>query len=106
MLNTIALLLLVYPYLTIFIKSVEKCCFYKRVSASKLVPGDWVEENIYEKNKLVYKKKLLGIEEGDIKRLIKAKVKNVLVKEGIPFIPPFFIGVLITIISGKIMFIL
>ncbi len=102
MMSILAMLLLAYPYLTIFIKAVEKSCLVKDLSVKKLTPGDWVEQDVYKNNKLIYKKKLLGIEADDIKRLIKASISKVIVKEGIPFIPPFFIGTLISVITGRI----
>jgi len=106
MIAILAVLLLIYPYLTILIKAVEKTCLMKHLPVTKLTPGDWVEQDIYKKNKLIYKKKPLGIEKEDIAKLIKAKVGRVLVKEGIPFIPPFFLGALISVITGKIIFII
>lgn len=102
LLGILALMGLLYPYLSLFIKAVEKSCLYKRIPVTKLTPGDWVEENVYKNNKLIYKRKPLGIEQEDIQKVIKAKVKDVLVKEGIPFIPPFFIGTLISVITGEI----
>jgi Flp pilus assembly protein protease CpaA len=102
MLNSMALLIILYPYLTLCIKAVEKGCLYKHIKAEDLTPGDWVEQDVIKDKKIIYKKRPLGIEEGDILRLKKAKINKVLVKEGIPFIPPFFLGVVITIITGKI----
>ena len=105
MASTGALFILIYPYLSIFIKSIEKSCLLKKIPVTSLTPGDWVEQDVVKNKKIVYKRKLLGIEKKDIEKLIKAKANAVLVKEGIPFIPPFFLGALITVISGKIIFI-
>jgi Flp pilus assembly protein protease CpaA len=101
-----SLLMLLYPYVFILIKGVEKSSLFKHISVNKLTPGDWVEQDVYKNGKIIYKKKPLGIEKEDILILTKAKIKEVLVKEGIPFIPPFFIGVLISVITGKIIGIL
>lgn len=106
MIGGLAFLLLIYPYLTILIKGVEKVALMKHLPVSKLTPGDWVEQDVYKNGKILYKKKPLGIEQEDIAKLIKAKIGKVLVKEGIPFIPPFFLGALVTVIMGKIVFLI
>ena len=103
MMGTLAVLLLMYPYLTILIKAVEKSCLMKFISVNKLTPGDWVEQDVYKNKKMIYKRKPLGIEHEDIVKLMKAKIGKVLVKEGIPFIPPFFIGTLVSVLTGKIL---
>ena len=53
--------------------------------------------------RVIYKVKNTGIEKEDIQKLIKAKIKEVLVKEGIPFIPPFFIGTILTVLQWNIL---
>ena len=103
--SLIAFLLVIYPYLTVLIKAVEKSALYKMLPAKDLTPGDWVEQDVYKNGKIIYKQNPLGIEQGDINKLIKAKVAKVLVKEGIPFIPPFFIAALITVLVGKLLFV-
>jgi hypothetical protein len=96
------LLILLYPYVFILIKGVEKACLFKHIPVNKLTPGDWVEQDVYKNGKIIYRKKQLGIEKEDIIKLTKARIKEVLVKEGIPFIPPFFLGTLLSVIVGKI----
>jgi len=48
----------------------------------------------------------LGIEKKQIRKLIelykKRKVKNILIKEGIPFVPSFFAAYVITLIYGNL----
>ncbi len=102
----VALLLLIYPYLWTFIKAVENACLLKQLSPSKLTEGDWVEGNVVVKNKVIYKPKNIGIESADIKKLIKAKVKSVLVKDGIPFTPTFLLGILLSLWNGGIILLL
>ncbi|HLC72957.1 MAG TPA: A24 family peptidase [Candidatus Nanoarchaeia archaeon] len=96
---TFSLLVLLYPYLWIYVKSVEKTCLYKYVTPKELTEGDWVEEDILVNKRVVYKVKNTGIEKEDIQKLIRAKVKRVLVKEGIPFIPPFLIGTVLALLQ-------
>lgn len=44
----------------------------------------------------------LGLTKHDIEKLKKYKIKMVLIKEGIPFVPSFLLGFLITIIYGNL----
>ncbi len=104
-LNILALFFLTIPYIFSIIKSVENSCMYRKVKTSKLEEGDWVEENIYKKKKLIYKKNPYGITKQEINKLKKEKIKLVLIKEGIPFVPSFLLGTLITLIVGEIVFI-
>ena len=64
----------------------------------ELVEGDWVAKNYYDKNrKLICSKRDPGLTYKQIQRLKKNNIKKVLVKEGIPFVPAFFFGFLLTI---------
>ena len=92
----IGLVILLFPILFIFAKSIEECCMVKRVSPDKVTEGDWLYEDI-----LVGGKKIKSDWEGVSKKeleLIRKKIKKkILVKYGIPFTPSFlfaFIGIL------------
>ena len=76
---------------------------YKYVIPKKLTEGDWVVKDIKIKGKLIYSSKSLGIEKNQIAQLIKSKIKKVLIKEGLPFVPSFLIGTLITLLFGNIL---
>ncbi|MFH1408726.1 MAG: A24 family peptidase [Nanoarchaeota archaeon] len=91
-------------YAWLFIKSVEKACMHKWISPSKLVEGDWIAEEISIGGKLITGPKDLGIKKDQIALLRKKKVKKVLVKEGIPFVPPFFIAFILTYWLGNLLF--
>ncbi len=99
---SLALIIIIYPYLYLAIKIVEQISFYKIVPVKRLTEGDWVSRDVYKNNKLIYSKKNYGIEKKDIQKLIKAKIKSVQIKEGIPFIPAFLIGTLIALFFGNI----
>ncbi|MBI1972484.1 prepilin peptidase [Candidatus Woesearchaeota archaeon] len=99
---TFALIILLYPYLWIYVKAVEKACLYKYLKPQQLTEGDWVEENIVVNKRIIYRAKNTGIEKEDIQKLIKARVNRVLIKEGIPFVPAFFFGLLATLLQIKI----
>lgn len=97
----LSFLLLIYPYLFIAIKSLENIHFYMYKETERLVEGDWIAKDIKFKNEIVFQKKELGIEKKDINSLIKLGVKKVLVKEGIPFVPPFLVGTILALIFGN-----
>jgi len=88
-------------YLWIFSKAVEKACMYKFVTPNKLVEGDWIAKNVYVGKKLVCGPKDLGIEKEQIEQLKKYKIKKILIKEGIPFIPSFLIGAVVSLVWGN-----
>ncbi len=102
----IALFLLLYSYLIIFIKAVENACMYRWLPVSKLTPGDWVAQPIYVNNKLICGPKDLGLEENQIKTLKKAKIKKVFIKEGIPFVPSFLLAAIATYVIGNPLFLI
>jgi len=86
----------------IFSKAIEDSFMYKFVSPSKLTEGDWIANNIKIKGKLICGPKDLGISAKQIKKLIQLKVKEVKIKEGIPFIPPFLISFVLTLFVGNL----
>ena len=94
---------MLYPYLWVYVKAVEKACLYKYVKPRQLTEGDWVEEDILISNRVIYKAKNTGIEKEDIQKLVKARVKKVLIKEGIPFLPPFFLGTAAAVLQLNIL---
>lgn len=100
---TIGLMVLIYPYLWVYIKAVEKAAMYKHLKPQQLTEGDWVEKDVLVNKRVIYKVKNTGIEKEDIQKLIKAKVREVIVKEGIPFLPAYFLGVIITLLQWNIL---
>ena len=74
----------------------------KRIPASELTEGDWITENVYYKGKLIYNKNNPGISNNEIKLFNKYKIKNVLIKEGLPFIPGFLLSLIFTLIFGSL----
>lgn len=103
------LVLLTY-YIWLFTKTVENACMYKRIPPEKLTEGDWMADDIIVKGKRICGPKDLGIEKKQIKQLIALKkkklIKTVLIKEGIPFIPSFLLGFVITFLWGNVIFLL
>lgn len=102
---SIAFLALTSFYLWIFVKAVEKSSMYRLVEPSKLTEGDWIVKDVIVDKEHICGPKDLGIEKSQIRRLIKlyrqGKVKKILIKEGIPFVPSFLISFIITFILGN-----
>jgi len=90
----------------VFVKAVENSSMYKLVEPAKLTEGDWIAKEVKFDGKYITGPKDLGIEKKQILFLRKlynqGKVKKILVKEGIPFVPSFLIGFLITVFFGNL----
>lgn len=97
LLPIVAVLFFIF-YIWLFVKIVEESCMIKKISVDKLTEGDWINENIYIKNKLIVGPKDLGISKEQIRMLKKNNIKYVLVKEGIPFIPVFLLSFVLTLL--------
>jgi|SRR3989338_1852160 len=97
-----SLFLIFYIYFWIFVKAVENVCMYKVVNIEELTDGDWVVDDIYANKKLIYSKDKLGVEKKDILKFMKEGVKKVKIKYGVPFVPSFLIGTILTLIFGNI----
>ena len=97
-------------YVFIFIKSVEKSCMLKYVNPKVLTEGDWIAKDIKVKGKYIAGPKDLGVEKKQIRELIKLykqrKIKKVLMKIGIPFVPSFFIAFVVTLVYGNLIFLI
>ena len=97
-------------YLWIFVKVVEKACMHKYVKPAELTEGDWIAKDVKVDGKYITGPKDLGIEKKQIRKLTllfkKNKIKKILIKEGIPFVPSFFIAFILTIYFGNLLFLL
>jgi len=100
---TITLIVLLF-YLTIFMKAVEKSCMLKLVNPEKLTEGDWIAKDVKVDGKYICGPKDLGITKKQIATLLALKknnkIKKILIKEGIPFVPSFLIAYLVTLFLG------
>lgn len=101
MLVFLALFMPVMNYMIIFVKSVEYSCMYKKVKVSELTEGDWIAKDVFVKGRRICGPKDLGIEKKQITQLIKLKVKSIVIKSGIPFVPSFLIAFLLTLWLGN-----
>ena len=78
----------------------------KYVKPQQLTEGDWIAKDININGKYLTGPKDLGIEKRKIRKLIelykRGKVKKILIKEGIPFVPSFFVAYVITLLYGNL----
>lgn len=93
-------------FLLVFTKTVEKCGMYKFVKPSALTEGDWIAKDVVVDGKRITGPKDLGVRKEQIeilKKLYKQnKVKLIQIKEGIPFVPSFWFGFVMTLFYGNV----
>tara|TARA_Y100000310_G_C20317683_1_gene639234 strand:- start:68 stop:718 length:651 start_codon:yes stop_codon:yes gene_type:complete len=99
-----ALALIIFLYLWIYIKSIEKSAMHKKVSTSNLIEGDWLTKDIYKNKKLILKIPRYGITRSQISLLKRQNVKSIEIKEGIVFTPAFIFAIIISLIFGNLFF--
>ncbi len=104
LLVSVALIIYLTFHLLIFSKSVEKTCMYVHMKVSELTEGEWIAKPVIINGKKICSPEDLGISNRQIKLLKKLKIKNVLIKRGIPFVPAFLIAGLITWLFGNVVF--
>ncbi len=97
----IAVLVPVLFVATIGVKAVELSCMYKAVKPQQLTEGDWIAKPVTYRGKYVCGPKNLGITKETIQELKRLKIKQVIVKEGIPFTPSFLIAFLLALWVGN-----
>ena len=89
-LGTLGVILLVYPLLYVFSKTIEENLMTVSKSPNELQEGDWIAEDIKIGNKTL-KYSWDGLTEKDIK-FLKKKKRKIKIKYGIPFAPAFLIA--------------
>lgn len=97
---TFSLLIIFLLYLLIAIKTIDEICMYKIAPTAKLTEGDWIPKPIYHRGKVIIKCKAEGLTKKDILLLKSYKIKEILIREGIPFVPSLLISFIVTIIFG------
>jgi len=94
----------VFFYLLIFVKVLEKSVMTRRIDIKKLTEGDWIAEEVVVGKKKICGPKDLGVTLEQLKLLQKLrrqnKIKTVLMKSGIPFVPSFFFAYLAYLAYG------
>jgi len=77
---------------------------FREINTSDLTEGDWIAKSIAVKGRYICGPKDLGVSEKQIQLLKKLKVRKVIIKRGIPFVPVFLVAGLITLIFGNVVF--
>lgn len=80
-------------YLFIFGQVVSKISSTKKIKINQLTEGDWIKDDLESKGIKISK---TGITEEEIKLLKNKGIKEVTIIEGIPFIPSFLFGLILT----------
>lgn len=88
-------LLLVFPFLFVFAKGLEKVSMIREVSGKNLREGDWLVDDVRVKNKVI-RADWEGLSLENIK-LLKNK-RKIKIKEGLPFVPAFLIAFILYIL--------
>ncbi|MEM2916690.1 MAG: A24 family peptidase [Candidatus Woesearchaeota archaeon] len=88
-------------YVGLMVKAVENCCMYKFLPVGKLTEGDWIAKVVKVKGSYVCGPKDLGITKEKIEQLKRLRVKEVLVKEGIPFVPSLLVAFVLFLVFGS-----
>ncbi len=90
-----AVLVFLVPYLFLAAKSVDESCMVKKISPNKLTEGDWLYRDVKIGSKKI-NATWNGLNKKDIE-LLRKKNKDVYIREGIPYVPVFFISFIILI---------
>lgn len=103
----LAFIMFTFFYLFVGIKIVEKVCMIKSITPEKLTEGDWIAEDIVVDKKIIAGPKDLGISKEQMEEVTKlwkkGKIKKILAKYGIPFVPSFFIAFIISVVVFYLM---
>ncbi len=87
-------LIAIFPFLFIFIKSVENTSMIKLVKPSELTEGDWLVNGVRIGRKVI-NPRFSGLDSNEI-LLLRKRNKKVMIKQGIPFVPVFLMALLIS----------
>ncbi|MBT3582527.1 prepilin peptidase [Candidatus Woesearchaeota archaeon] len=95
-------------YLLLSLKAIEESCMYRLIKPKNLTEGDWISEDVKIKDKVVYKPERTGISLSEIIKLQELekqnKLNNVVVKEGLPYVPAFLVALIATLLNIDILF--
>ena len=83
------------PYFYVYAKAVDEACMIKKIKSSQLTEGDWLYRDIKIGGKLI-KATWAGVNKKEI-NLIKKKYREIIIRQGIPFVPVFLISFLVLI---------
>jgi len=87
-------LIFILPWIYIYAKSVDEGCMIFQTPIEELTEGDWLYKDV-ELSKEKIKANWEGLSKEEIELIKKSKIKTVLVRRGIPFVPAIFIAFII-----------
>ena len=87
----IGLIVLLFPILFVFSKSIEESSMVKRINPDKVTEGDWLYEDVLVGGKKI-KSNWEGVSAKELEIIQKKCKKKILIKYGIPFTPSFLFG--------------
>jgi len=96
----LSIIFLITPLLWSLTKIVEEHILKEWMTIKEVTEGEWLAEPVKIKNKIILQPPRLGLDDKDIALLKRHKIKKVYIKKGIPFIPSFFFGFIITYFFG------
>lgn len=109
-LAALAAALVLVSFAIVFVKAVEQACMHRWVTPGVLTEGDWIARDVVVHGKVVAGPKDLGVSLEQIARLkrlyAQGKVRRVLLKTGMPFVPVFLLAYLALIAAGNLAFLL
>jgi len=97
----LALALFIFFYIWAFVSVVEKTCMIKQVKVKDLTEGDWVISNVVKNKKIILKPSRIGVTLKQIALLKKHRIRKVIIKIGVPFVPSFLIAYVFTFAIGN-----
>jgi Flp pilus assembly protein protease CpaA len=101
-----ALSLFLFFYFWVFISTVEKTCMIKKMAVKQLTEGDWLAEDVKKSKKVIVKVSRIGLTLDELAALKKNRIKEAVIKVGIPFVPSFLMAYVITLAVGDWLFLI
>lgn len=106
---TLTLLIIFIPLsilLLNYVKQVQKRLMDVKIEVPKLTEGDWVVDDVKVNGKTIVRSKDNGLSIKQLETLNKLykqnKIKKVLIREGMPFLPSFLVSLIVTYYIGNI----
>ena len=78
---------------------------HRTIPPEKLVEGDWLVHPVKKGKKIIATRTAIGLTNKEIHAIQASGVKQITVKDGIPFVPSFLIGFIVTLMVGNLVFI-
>lgn len=96
---------LITYFLYVVVRAVEQVALLVHLLPAQLTEGDWIERDVIVAGKRICGPNDLGITKEQIttlKKLYKqGKIETVFIKQGIPFVPTFLLGLILTMLVGN-----